>query len=146
MVTCSEDNLNLKNYLKKNKKQKKQNMFSLLLCLFLISSPGVSMATNGLSGGSLSADALTFIQTLAPSLPFRLFRRSRLSLTNTSLKTDYAIQRRQFDGAEERWPGIKHPGPEKLAQRRSSHRSPSPSAKLLHFLFWHLGWMTGRRV
>lgn len=85
------------------------------------------MATNGLSGGSLSADALTFIQTVSPSLPFRLFRRSRLSLTNTSLKTDYAIRRRQFDAAEERRPGIKHPGPENL---RSVARHIAPQVHL----------------
>lgn len=48
----------------------KKHVFFPYSLPFLISSPGVSMATKSLSGGSLSADALTSIKSL--SLPFCL--------------------------------------------------------------------------
>lgn len=44
----------------------KKHVFSYSLP-FLISSPGVSMATKSLSGGSLSPDVLTFIKSLSLS-------------------------------------------------------------------------------
>lgn len=50
----------------------KKHVFSSPLP-FLISSPGVSMATKSLSGGSLSADALTSIKSLSLCLSLRIY-------------------------------------------------------------------------
>lgn len=62
----------------------KKHVFSSPLP-FLISSPGVSMATKSLSGGSLSADALTSIKSLSLSVSPCLWNYLHLCLTNTAL-------------------------------------------------------------
>lgn len=60
--------LNVQNMHGVERLQKKTTcFFSPPLYLCLISSPGVSMATKSLSGGSLSADALTSIKSSSPS-------------------------------------------------------------------------------
>lgn len=84
----------------------KKTIFFFSTLPFLISSPGVSIATESLSG-ILSADALTSIKSLSLSLcPLPEANYFHLSLTNTALSTSNLTPHRVISCPEEASPEI----------------------------------------